>query len=159
MLSKWLYYTLIAFDERVTFWLQRAWSLPCACVFAALCAIAYYGYTQVYGQIMQHTHKHKAVTGCVEAKKLLSCRRQSNYSTDFSEKKKMKIMNLYIFASNRKGCIVMWMQQSRIFVCLFVFSFPRRCHFVLNFFCFVFRCLSSFTQNRITSKSEEQVIH
>ena len=30
------------FDERVTFWLQRAGSLPCVCVFAALyvCAIA-----------------------------------------------------------------------------------------------------------------------
>ena len=35
-------YTLIAFDERVTFWLQRARSLSCACAFAALyaCAIA-----------------------------------------------------------------------------------------------------------------------
>ena len=35
-------YTLIAFDERVTFWLQRSWSLPCACAFAALyaCTIA-----------------------------------------------------------------------------------------------------------------------
>ena len=28
--------TPIAFDERVTFWLQRAGSLPCACAFAAL---------------------------------------------------------------------------------------------------------------------------
>ena len=36
------YYTPIAFDERVTFWLQRARSLSCACAFAALyaCAIA-----------------------------------------------------------------------------------------------------------------------
>ena len=36
------YYTPIAFDERVTFWLQRARSLPYACAFAALyaCAIA-----------------------------------------------------------------------------------------------------------------------
>ena len=35
-------YTPIAFDERVTFWIQRARSLPCACAFAALytCAIA-----------------------------------------------------------------------------------------------------------------------
>ena len=35
-------YTSNAFDERVTFWLQRARSLPCACAFAALyaCAIA-----------------------------------------------------------------------------------------------------------------------
>ena len=32
------YYTPIAFDERVTFWLQRAWSLPCACAFAAFYA-------------------------------------------------------------------------------------------------------------------------
>ena len=34
-------YTPIAFDQRVTFWLQNARSLPCACVFAALyvCAI------------------------------------------------------------------------------------------------------------------------
>ena len=31
-------YTPIAFDERVTFCLQRAGSLPCACVFAALYA-------------------------------------------------------------------------------------------------------------------------
>ena len=40
----WLHsnYTPIAFDEGVTFWLQRAGSLPCACAFAALhaCAIA-----------------------------------------------------------------------------------------------------------------------
>ena len=38
------------------------------------------GYTQAYAQIMQHTHMHTAVTGHVEAKKLLSRRRQSNYS-------------------------------------------------------------------------------
>ena len=29
---------------------------------------------------MQHTHTHKAVTGSTEAKKLLSRRRQSNYT-------------------------------------------------------------------------------
>ena len=40
------------------------------------------GYTQAYAQIMQHTHTHKAVTRCVEAKKLLSRRRQSNYRLD-----------------------------------------------------------------------------
>ena len=38
------------------------------------------GYTQAYVQIMQHTHTHKTVTGRVEAKKLLSRRRQSYYS-------------------------------------------------------------------------------
>ena len=37
------------------------------------------GYKQAYAQIMQHTHTHKAVTGHVEAKKLLSRQRQSNY--------------------------------------------------------------------------------
>ena len=29
-------YSLIAFDERVTFWLQRLKSLPCACAYVAL---------------------------------------------------------------------------------------------------------------------------
>ena len=29
-------YSLIAFDERVTFWLQRVRSLPCACAYVAL---------------------------------------------------------------------------------------------------------------------------
>ena len=68
------------------------------------------GYTQAYAQIMQHTHTHKAVTGRVEAKKLLSLRRQSNYrqvlvlSTldkfQFSLKKKKKktlTKNLAVF--------------------------------------------------------------
>ena len=36
------------------------------------------GYTWAYAQIIQHKHTHKAVTGRVEAKKLLSRRRQSN---------------------------------------------------------------------------------
>ena len=34
-------YSLIAFDERVTFWLQRIWSLPCACAYVALFRLAY----------------------------------------------------------------------------------------------------------------------
>ena len=66
-------YCQIAFDERVTFWLHLARVLPCACVFAC-------GYTQAYVQIMQHKLMYKAVTGYVEAKKLLSCQRQSNYN-------------------------------------------------------------------------------
>ena len=41
------------------------------------------GYTRAYAQIMQHTHTHKAVSGRVEVKKLLSRRRQSNYSNQF----------------------------------------------------------------------------
>ena len=76
-----LHYTPIAFDERVTFWLQRARHflvhvrlLHCMRVWLRN------GYTWAYVQIMQHTHTHKAVTGRVETKKLLSRRRQSNYS-------------------------------------------------------------------------------
>ena len=40
--SMFLNYTPIAFDKRVTVWLQRAGSLPCVCMFAALyaCVIA-----------------------------------------------------------------------------------------------------------------------
>ena len=38
------------------------------------------GYTQAYAQMMQHTHTHKAVTGRVEAQKLLSGWRQLNYN-------------------------------------------------------------------------------
>ena len=34
-----IYYTPIAFDERVTFWLQRAGSLPCACVFCCIVCV------------------------------------------------------------------------------------------------------------------------
>ena len=33
-------YSLIAFDEKLTFWFQRPQSLPCARVFAALYACA-----------------------------------------------------------------------------------------------------------------------
>ena len=39
-------------------------------------------YTRAYAQIMQHTHTHKAVTGRVEAKKLLSRWRQLNIYSD-----------------------------------------------------------------------------
>ena len=45
------------------------------------------GYTLAYAQIMQHTHTRKAVSGrveatYVEAKKLLSRQKQSNYSNN-----------------------------------------------------------------------------
>ena len=50
-------------------------------VFAAFYAyVIAYGYTQVYTQIRQHTHMHKAVIGCVQFKKILSRRRQLDYS-------------------------------------------------------------------------------
>ena len=58
----------LASARRVT-----ALCMPVCCI---LCVCD--GYTQAYVQIMQHMHMHKAVTGRVEAKKLLSRRRQSN---------------------------------------------------------------------------------
>ena len=71
---------MITFDERVTFGLNapghclvRVRLLHCMRVQLR------YGYTRAYAQIMQHTHTHKAVTGRVEVKKLLSRRRQLNY--------------------------------------------------------------------------------
>ena len=71
-------YTPIAFDERVNasgHCLLRVRLLHCMRVRLRN------GYTQAYALIMQHTHTHKAVTGRIEAKKLLSCRRRSNYSS------------------------------------------------------------------------------
>ena len=47
---------------------------------------------------MQHTHTHKTVTGRVEAKKLLSRRRQSNYNYQLlSDKLPLKILDNNIF--------------------------------------------------------------
>ena len=43
-----------------------------ACLLHCMCVQLRNGYTQAYAQIMQHTHTHKAVTGHIEAKKLLS---------------------------------------------------------------------------------------
>ena len=66
------YYSFIAFDERVTFWLQRIQSLPCASAYFAL-------FVRRLGYTMQQTRTHKAVTRRFQAKKLLSRRRQSEY--------------------------------------------------------------------------------
>ena len=51
-------YTPIAFDERVTFWLQHARSLPCVYVFAALyaCGIAYWLYTRLRANNATYAH-------------------------------------------------------------------------------------------------------
>ena len=73
-------HTPIAFDERVNFGFNMpGHCLVCVrllhCMRVRLCN----GYTRAYSQIMQHTHTHKVVTRRVEAKKLLSRRRQSNY--------------------------------------------------------------------------------
>ena len=67
------------YDQRATFWLQSIRLLPCACVFAffyALCNCMMVIY-EPRAQIM-----HEAVTGHVEAKKLLSHWRQLDDSTD-----------------------------------------------------------------------------
>ena len=66
-------YSLIAFDGRVTFGSKRPVTALCVCV----CCIIMQSLTHT----MQQTHMHKAVTRHVEAKKLLSRRRQSEYSS------------------------------------------------------------------------------
>ena len=73
--------SLIVFDERVTFWLQRVHSLHSAPVYVALFARgSCITITQSHTHAMQQTHMHKAVVGRVEAKKLLPRRRQSDNS-------------------------------------------------------------------------------
>ena len=59
---------------------------------------------------MQQTHIHKAVTGRVEAKKLLSRRRQSEYShiprdtfATVSDSKQLSFTSEYLCYSKRKG--------------------------------------------------------
>ena len=51
-------YSLIAFDERVTFWLQRVRSLPCVCAYDALFArrLAYNHYAIAYAYNAANTH-------------------------------------------------------------------------------------------------------
>ena len=64
-----------------------------ACLLHCMRVRLHNGYTQAYAQIIQHTHMHKAVTGRVEAKKLFSRRKQSNYSLyDF----KLVVLSAYI---------------------------------------------------------------
>ena len=55
---------------------RRVTCLVRVCLLHCMCVRLRNGYTQAYAQIMQHTHTHKAVTGRVEAKKLLSRWRQ-----------------------------------------------------------------------------------
>ena len=54
-------YSLIAVDERVTFGLQRVWSLPCACAYVALFArrLAYnhYAIAHAYDAANAHTRQ------------------------------------------------------------------------------------------------------
>ena len=74
-------YSLIAFDERVTHLVTALCMCVCCIIWGRL---AYYHYA------IAHAHNaamHKTVTGHVDAKKLLSRRRQSEYSLQnlFSE--------------------------------------------------------------------------
>ena len=84
-------YSLIAFHERVTFWLQRVRSLPFA---VRMLHYLHVGLritiTQSHTHTMQQTRMHKAVTWRVEAKKLLSRRRQSEYRHHRVKKKQMQ---------------------------------------------------------------------
>ena len=73
-------YTLIAFDKRVTFWLQLVGPLPCACAFAALFVrrLAYNHYANAHACNAANAHAQGS-DWAVEAKKLLSRWRQSEY--------------------------------------------------------------------------------
>ena len=57
-IGKTKYYSLIAFDERVTFWLQRVQSLPCACAYVALFArrLAYNHYAIAHAYNAANAH-------------------------------------------------------------------------------------------------------
>ena len=77
-----MFYSLIAFDKRVTLWLQRTLCV-CVCCIACMCNCVMFIH-KPHVQIMQHSHTHKAVTERVEAKTLLSHKRQSDYR--FSDK-------------------------------------------------------------------------
>ena len=70
-------YSLIAFDERVTF----GFSVSCHCLVRVRMLRIGLRITimQSHTHTMQQTLTHKAVTRRVEAKKLLSRRRQSEY--------------------------------------------------------------------------------
>ena len=73
-----LYYSLIAFDKRVTFWLQRVRSLPCACAYLSVRLVYnYYAIALAYNVATAHA---RGSDQALLTKKLLSCRRQSDFS-------------------------------------------------------------------------------
>ena len=78
LLSKQNVYSPIAFDERVTFWLQRARSLPCACVFDALYALRN-GYTRTSRENNAASAHSQGSNRTHFTRKLLSRQRQSDY--------------------------------------------------------------------------------
>ena len=56
--AKMVYYSLIAFDQRVTFWLQRIRSLPCASAYVAFFVhrLAYNHYAIAHASNAANTH-------------------------------------------------------------------------------------------------------
>ena len=67
-------YSLIAFDERVSFWLQRVRSLPCAGACVALFArrLAYYHYAIAHAYNAANTHAQGSDPACWSQKVTLS---------------------------------------------------------------------------------------
>ena len=77
-----LNYSLIAFKEGVTFWFQAPYNcLMHVCLLHYLHAMLRITIMPSHMHKMQQTHVCKGVTVCIEFKKLLSNRRQSDYST------------------------------------------------------------------------------
>ena len=73
-----IFYSPIAFDERESLWLP---CLACVCVCSIVCGgDCVMVIHEPNTQIMKHTHVHNAVNRRVEATKLLSRWRQSDYS-------------------------------------------------------------------------------
>ena len=73
-------YSLIAFDKRVTFWLQRVRSLPCECAYVSLFArrLAYNHYAIAHAYNAANAHSQDS-DRARWSQKLLSRRRQSEY--------------------------------------------------------------------------------
>ena len=67
-------YSLIAFDERVTFWLQRVLSLPCVCTYVALFArrLAYNHYAIAHTYNAANAHAQGSDRACQSQKVTLS---------------------------------------------------------------------------------------
>ena len=98
--SPWVYADCLRRESNFLDSTSRVTAL-CMCVLLHCMRVGLHnGYTQAYAQMMQHTHTHKAVTGCLEANKWLSHRRQSNYRHKFCFSKftwtKMKIHHPFL---------------------------------------------------------------
>ena len=69
----WIFhdYSLIAFDERVTFWLKRVRSLPCACAYVALLVrrLAYNHYAIAHVYNAANTHAQGSRPGTLKPKR------------------------------------------------------------------------------------------